>query len=897
MTEIIGGNGVNGTNGVNDAVANVHEVNSNITATTRNGYRQSTANSRMTHDEFWRKEKKKNSGLIERLYNKLKNVTGLGIGSDKVESALSQVKKGEISKAEFKKTVKDYNSSQETSAQAFGDLLSVGAAGLTYFGLRNDAKLHFAGKQLNEKFGSKNEYKELAEAVGGGGLSLKNIKKVYSKLLARAATSKTKLALFTVGIAALTGGYVKATTLQINRIGSEEFKTDKKDFHGAVNEYDKAAYKIRKKMNNSAKFHSNLRNFASGAINGLLMPISVVGGAIAGIPAYFAGNSLNRYFIGQRHNDKSINGYVENLVNDSLTHTALGVATLIPMIKKGRFSSVFDKNLEAAFKEINAHDALIDNPYGGKTTYQQLSDIMFDSPEVSKILRREGKKKGEHLSRNEQIKALSDENIFAVKLKQIQENDKLAKILQENCPSTRTLEEAAKEIQSKLGKDYKVKVNMGTGTIAETYLVETPDGKEVCVKMLKKGINAEKIEKDKQKFINIVKSMKDKSEAEKAYLIKNIDDLANGVAKEIDFENEMKAAQKLVEFTKTAQVVKPIEVKNGLYVMQKADGISFRKLLELNNIDYFIKDCEKALKEAKNSKDKEQIQKWLDQYKKDKAELSSKYKDITLTEADVDYMIDEYMKVLVEQLYKTEKAGRTLHADIHPGNIFIDVNAIKARKGKAFTLIDTGNTIDLTAEQAERSMRLTKYLEHGDTKDLAQYFIEDANLAESGLSKEEAVKKIEEELNKIFFSTDTRLNTMTNTEIINLTSNIMKDLKIMPGDSQLNLQKARTSADKSYKTLLNIWFNEAANNIKGKDNTTTQVLSIFGKLGKALKKNSEYKELQQEQERKNMWQMIKSPKQFFTEQTNPNFKDKNSKEYLIYHLKQDIKKDDSLGGI
>lgn len=80
------------------------------------------------------------------------------------------------------------------------------------------------------------------------------------------------------------------------------------------------------------------------------------------------------------------------------------------------------------------------------------------------------------------------------------------------------------------------------------------------------------------------------------------------------------------------------------------------------------------------------------------------------------------------------------------------------------------NSIDLTAEQAARSMKLTQYIEHGDTKDLAKYFIEDANLAESKLTKEEAEKKIEEELNKIFFDSQIRLNTMNNTEIIKLTS-------------------------------------------------------------------------------------------------------------------------------
>ena len=39
------------------------------------------------------KEKRKNSGLIERLYNKVKNITGLGVGTKKVEAVIADVKK------------------------------------------------------------------------------------------------------------------------------------------------------------------------------------------------------------------------------------------------------------------------------------------------------------------------------------------------------------------------------------------------------------------------------------------------------------------------------------------------------------------------------------------------------------------------------------------------------------------------------------------------------------------------------------------------------------------------------------------------------------------------------------------------------------------------------------
>ena len=230
------------TNVVNSSGQTTPETQAVTVPITRERAKQTTP-----HDEFWRKEKRKNTGIIERIYNKIKNVTGLGIGSKKVETALSDVKNGKISANKFKQTVKDYNSSQETSAQAFGDLLSVGAAGLTYFGLRNEAKLHHSGKVLNEKFGSKNAWIEAAETAGGG-FNWKTLKKGISRILAHMAGSKTKLAIFTTGMAAAVGGGVKMHAMQLNRIGSQEFKADKRDFNNLSNEYDRAAYKGKKRM-------------------------------------------------------------------------------------------------------------------------------------------------------------------------------------------------------------------------------------------------------------------------------------------------------------------------------------------------------------------------------------------------------------------------------------------------------------------------------------------------------------------------------------------------------------------------------------------------------------------------------------------------------------------------
>ena len=70
------------------------------------------------------------------------------------------------------------------------------------------------------------------------------------------------------------------------------------------------------------------------------------------------------------------------------------------------------------------------------------------------------------------------------------------------------------------------------------------------------------------------------------------------------------------------------------------------------------------------------------------------------------------------------------------------------------------------------------------------------------------------------------------------------------------------------------------------------------KLGKVAKKLNKYIELQHEQESKNLLQMLKSPKEYFKSKANPNYKAANSEDYLVYHLKQDIKpQDDGMFGI
>lgn len=848
---------------------------------------------RSVEDEFVHQHKK--NGLIERLYNGIKNLTGLGIGSKKVKAELQKVESGEITEDHAKETIDKYRKSQINFAQGFGDLISIGASGITFFAIRNKLKMLNANMQLNKSF-----YDSMAEGVGELGKS--HGKSFFAKIgesIIKSGQSNSKMVAVATAVAALVGGYSKWGILKLNRIGSTE--VDKKDFNGAKNRYDKAAYKYEKKL--AKKDRPN--NFLSGMINGLMVPLTLVGGGIVGIPAYLAGNSLNRYFVANKtEKDKSFNGYIENLKNDGITHAAFAAATAIPMVKKVRWTSVYDKNLKSATdKLLNA--TLKKSEFEGKTTYQELENLLFGSDKIKELLENKT-----YLSVEERITKLTEENIFAVKFLQISEGSELAEKLVENCPRTRDDVAVQSFLKEKLGDGYIFKKCLGVGTIAETYLVTTPDGKDVCVKALKEGISKEKILADKEKFVELIKGLEGKSQQEKDYLLRNIDDLADGIAKEVDFQNEAEAAKKLVGFTKTAKVVKPIEVKNGVYIMEKAEGISLDSLIKLNRERSWLSSHERYLNELKQGKlnkwdedylarsgksRDEFIQKqitmvegWISHSKEKIAKIEARTPDIgeiKMDDTDAKYLFEEYMKVMVEQFYKVDKGGKTLHADIHPGNIFIDYKAMKQRKGQIFTLIDTGNTIDLSAKHAMDSLRFTTYIQKADVPDIVDYMLEGANLEASGLTKEKAKEKISAELEKCFFDNETHLDKVTTSNLYSIVANMMKKYNIMPSSNQLNLDKARTSADKSFNRLLEIWFRQQGEKIQNTSGMS-QAGAGVSMLKDYLLLQRRFNNMKAKQEKLNLLQL--SPQDAIKYKRNPNLLPTNDENYLVYKLKQKI---------
>ncbi len=763
---------------------------------------------------------KNQNGQIEKFADYTKSKLGFGISSKVIENEINGGKKNED---EINKIIKNYRRSQENTAQASADIASSAASIYTFFKVKNftellTTKLYTINK---ENINTLLKEEKLNNAL------IKKFKPFLEK-------KSTFIALGAIA-STVVGSQIKPLILSVNRIGTKQYDANTDE------SMDKNEIKNANKQARNAKWGANFRNFTTGAINGATVPILSILGP-AGVPVYAAVNSLSRYFIGEKEdkNEKNINSYIDNIKNSKVTNSLAAALLLTIGIKEAKYNKIFEENLVKAVKNLEGASQTGNLKMYEKTlsSFDKLEALLFEHNNEIKIIMNRYHDSGDARTA---IQELSNQNIFALKFKQIDINgDSLSRALKENCPATRTLDIAQKYVNSQIGEnEYTLTKLVGVGTIAETYLAKDKTGKEVCLKMLKDGITEAKILKDKDAFIQMVKNTELYSADEKEFLIKNIENIAEGVLKEVDFTNEMKAAQELAMVTKQAKVVKPIEVKNNIYIMEKADGISLQNLL-------------KELRYSDNG--------------------------IHLSDSDAKDLMGLYQNVLIEQFSKVSSDGKIIHGDIHPGNIFIDIDALKAGRKNPITLIDTGNTINQNSKNAIRFMRLSKYIDDADVENITKFVLDGAVLPEN-MTRKEAFEKISKELSTLFFSPNTNIPPVTNDNILKLTESIMQKFNILPADTQGNLLKAKTSAGTSlmdfYETLANTLYNN------NKPNSTIENIKMGLDILYQQKKYAFKKSMQ---EKLNLFML--SPTERMKMKQSETTPDKNSLEYLTYAIKQ-----------
>ena len=827
---------------------------------------------------------KKQNGLVEKAADFIKGKLGLGLSSKKIQEKINN----NADSKEITKDINNYRRQQESIIQAIADILVCGAVIFSFTKGRKTTlvetfKSKISGSSLMA--GKENLFVNIGGALG----------------------------------AAYLGAISKFGLTALNRIGSDKYKIKKDE------NIDKEELKAKRKAMKADKKEENTRNLISGAINGLLAPVLLLGGGFVGAPLYLVLNSLNRYFVASREDsgDKSIGSYIDNLKNSPVSNIASVAAIGAMAFKKGIDASVFEKNLTKAFNDINKTSIL--TPYAdGKTSYEKLADVLMDSEQMKAIMNN-----GDRTKTADDLYNELSQNTFFLKILQIQEGEKqegllsalssligakgyetttseLIKKLKMDGPRTYSVEEAQKAISEAFGGKYTLVKDapLGVGTVAETYLVKDKDGKELVVKLLKRNISDDKIMKDAEECINIIKAS-NMAENEKQALIRSFKDIAEGVRKEANLSNEMEAAKKLANSTTRAQVVKGIEVSadGRAYVMEKADGFCLQRVS-----DYIKKkdELEKKVNLIRSSinaratggaqgvfteEDLKNAQETLNKYIEEHKGMEG-FANLSKDEART--MLELYQDVLVEQFNEVTPKGKTIHADIHPGNIMIDINALKsyvggdkASKSKIFTLIDTGNTIEQTPEVALRFLNLSKYIEDADVDNIINFALEGATLP-SGKTKEACFEAVKKKLvgadgkSGIFFDNKTALGKLTNEAMIEgILNKVLQEEGIVPSNLQGNLIKAQTSARNSLKQFKN---NNRQVLLSSLLNSSDSATSSIGGVIKTLRNSADYRAKQRRQEKANLRKL--SPAIRASIKKSKSAPKKDSVEYLTYLLKQ-----------
>lgn len=646
-------------------------------------------------------------GYIAKGIDKTKALAGFGKNSKSVTQKILDFQKGKISYNEAEKYINDYRYTQADASELTLDILT-GLAGFGMYSLTKKAVTFlspFAGKHIADKIG------KFSKPIG-------------------------------VGLAILTG----MTTKPFLRF------------------FDRIYLKPREKRENKTFWKDTL----SGAINGAMAPVAILKGAILGIPLVMAENSLQRYLFIKRNDKKSVKDFL-NKQKDNLV--LKGAATTVITYKARKLHtslSSWKKAIDKAFENIKDL-----KPFEKVETESEFKEIankakLLLNPKLMQEIFSENK------STENKMRIIEEKNIFLPKfLQTIPENalkifgiheieymgmkinlDEISTIItrfKSDCPQSRTVKEAQEFISKTYGDKYTI-INdkaLGVGTVAETFLAKDNNtGKEVVLKFLKKGMSLEKIEKDRTEFINLIKAQKDSdSDSEKTnFLIRKINTLYDAWAKETDLSKEMEATEILGRNAKHYHAVKPIEVKNNIYVMEKAPGIQFNQ--------------------------------FIDQMLKENKKISQK---------DMFYLMRNYFQVFFEQLLSVPKKGtKVMHADPHPGNVFIDLTD----RNRPFTFIDTGNVLRYTPEEAiENALNHIDYF-LGNTRGIAKALLRNANLPDR-MTQKQAQEIVEKGLNKKVYNGHSKLiegNLFKEVNDIGL--KIMSDNNIIPNQNNTNLLKA-----------------------------------------------------------------------------------------------------------
>ena len=681
---------------------------------------------------------KGSQGFIARGFNKLKGWTGLGLSSKKLDAELAAFMNDQVP---FEKVCQDINKFKYNQKEATDILVDTVGAAVSF-------TLSHAGTNF-----------------GNAASCLFKTKKLSGAMPILTGT--------------IFGSSFKSITKWIDSFGIE--KSQRKE--------------------NRHFFRDMLTGGiagASGALPGVVgtQPIPMIGSIMGGI----ALNSGVRYLSLDKE-DKSFGDFCRQQIENpgvKLFATA-GLATLAACNYKNL--SEWEKVSKKCQGRVK--DAELYNPQDLKTSFETLAgkeglNIFNTEKENSlgNILQNCATKKQDAY---QTLKTLENANMFYPKYLQTLPNNfaetpegaklcakfsilpKVIELVKSECTGARSEEEAQKHINELFGENKYTIIKpkdkdgneieakpLGVGSVAETWLVKDKADKEYVVKMVKPAITIENLHKQKE-FLNDILTNSNNDKQQIGSQQKALEQLFTTWEKELDLKAESEAATLLSKNVKEAKVVKPIETsKDGsAYVMEKAPGQMFSNFLN------------------------------YEQLRRDMGCPS--FFDNMLGSLD---FISTYSKVYLEQVLKVPFIGeKVMHADPHPGNIFVSIN----KDGKPeFTFIDTGNVVRMSNKEAVKNTfnHLNYFI--GNTEAIATNLLKNAKYPD-GMDEKQAKSQLKKYLDENFYDEKHFIKLGGVMAIFNIVDTLalkwMQDNGVISDPTQANVHKAEYTYISSLKSL------------------------------------------------------------------------------------------------
>lgn len=631
------------------------------------------------------------NGFIGKISDKIKTLCGSKLTLKNLEKDIADVKNNKKDAAEVQKFLKDYQYQQREIREITTDV-ATGFAAFTVF--RKVKTLGF-----------------LADAFTFNKLNAAKYFKIAAMVLAP-----------------LTAMFTKPIIKAIDSIGIK-----------------KEQYKEERTI---------LRDMATGIVDGALAPLAMAN-MLIGLPVIAAVNSLSRYIFTKKDDKSFKDMFAQQTQNIAPKAAAAAILILAAWRAKAKIKG-WSEAAQKALKNVENLKVFkaVEKPLEFEELVQQIK--IMENPKLTDILN------NSKLSLDEKMRKIEEFNLFVPKylqtipdnLMEKYGNKELGEIVtrfKSSCALSRTIEQAQEVVSKVYGSKYILIGDkpLGVGTVAEAYLAkEAQTGKEVVIKILKDGMSLEKINADKKAIYEFLDASEIHDASRKDYFKRRIDSLFDAWAKEVDLAGESKAAKVLGKNARGYNAVVPIEVKDNVYVMERAKGIQLNELVD---------------------------------------ELHKQGK--TITTKDFIFIMANYFKVFMEQLLSVPKKGmKIMHADPHPGNIFVDIDNLE----KPYTFIDTGNVLSYTPKKAIQN--LFSHLDYfiGNSRALAAQMLDGASLPE-GMTMKQAITLVEKELKERAFNGSVKIADIPFKVINDLCLDIMQRHNIIANPNNTNLLKAEAT--------------------------------------------------------------------------------------------------------